>query len=349
MKRKFFKSKKSKVITIILGILIIIFIIIKLSDPGETRHYASETDTQVTHSITRSDDHVTTAVQQIMIGSKCGSYKKAAATLKSIKDAGYEAIEINDFMIHKTGLTVKLLTKFAGMPVGNGGKLDWSQLIEESGLSVISLHCYLDAIEADPETVAKEAQCFGTDTVVITAMYKYDYSDLNEVKDLAKRLNEAGKSLSKYGIRLLYHNHNVELQKVTEDKTAYDIIIEETDPEYVNFEFDSYWMTDGGANVPALMEKLGTRLKLWHINDRGYKKSGPYMTPILKEDAAELGHGNMDLETLSEIAIKNGVEGVILETHQNWADKNPITSINISSEFMMEHFGDISDKKTDSK
>ena len=339
MKHHFLKSKKSKIITGIVLVLILLLIVLKISNSGDSSHYNAATNTQVTHSIDQSSRHITTAVQQIMIGSLCGSYEKAADTLQAIKDAGYEAIELNDFMIHKTGLTVKLLTKFAGMPVGNGGKLDWPSLIEESGLKVISLHCYLDAIESDPETVAEEAKCFGTDTVVITAMYRYDYSNLEDVKNLASRLNAAGESLSQYGIRLLYHNHNAELQKVTSDRTAYDIIIEETNPDYVNFEFDSYWMTDGGANVPAIMEKLGSRLKLWHINDRGCKDSGPYMTPLLEENATELGYGNMDLETLSEIAIKNGVEGVILETHQNWADKNPITSLQLSSTFMQEHFG----------
>ena len=42
----------------------------------------------------------------------------------------------------------------------------------------------------------------------------------------------------------------VEMQKVNEKQTAYEIIVEETDPAYVNFEFDSYWMTDAGVNVP---------------------------------------------------------------------------------------------------
>ncbi|MNP21454.1 Inosose dehydratase [compost metagenome] len=212
-------------------------------------------------------------------------------------------------------------------------------MIEESGLKVISIHSNLGSIENDAKAIADEARNFGTDTVVITGMYRFDYSSLDEVEELTQRLNQAGKALSEEGIRLLYHNHNVELQKVTSEKTAYDIIIEETDPAYVNFEFDSYWMADGGANVPALMEKLGSRMKLWHINDRGYTKSGPYMTPILKENATELGHGNMDLYTLSDIAIKNGVEGVVLETHQNWVHNDPIKSVQVSAEYMQEQFG----------
>lgn len=170
-------------------------------------------------------------------------------------------------------------------------------------------------------------------------MYRFDYSSLEEVKSLAKRLNQAGKALSEEGVRLLYHNHSCELQKVSPEKTAYDIIIEETDSQYVNFEFDSYWMADGGANVPVLMEKLGSRMKLWHINDRGCNKSGPYMTPILKQNATELGYGNMDLDTLSAIAIENGAEGVILETHQNWVDKDPIKSLQVSATYIQKKFG----------
>lgn len=339
MKRPILKSKKSKVI-FGLVLLCLVLVVLKISDSGEEGHYSAANSPVVTERVSHENGHITTAVQQIMIGSQCGSYEKAAATLQAIRDAGYEAIELNDFMIHKTGLTVKLLTKFAGMPVGNGGKLDWPRLIQESGLKVISLHCYLDAIESDPQTVAEEAKCFGTDTVVVTAMYRYDYGSLSAVQELASRLNKAGEALNGYGIRLLYHNHNAELQKVEAGKTAYDVLIEETDSRYVNFEFDSYWMTDGGANVPAIMEKLGSRLKLWHINDRGCRDTGLYMTPLLKENAMELGYGNMDLETLSKIAIRNGVEGVVLETHQNWADKSPITSLQLSAAFMQEHFGE---------
>lgn len=168
-------------------------------------------------------------------------------------------------------------------------------------------------------------------------MYQFDYSSLEEVENLAKRLNVAGEILLNEGISLLYHNHNCELQKVTSENTAFDILIDETDPAYVNFEFDSYWMADGGANVEEIMIKLGSRMKLWHINDRGCRTSGPYMTPILKQNAMELGYGNMDLDRLTEIAIANGVDGVILETHKNWVDNDPIESIQISAEFMNQN------------
>jgi sugar phosphate isomerase/epimerase len=283
-------------------------------------------------------DTVLTGVQQIMIGSRCNSYESALSTLQSIKSAGYDGIELNDFMIRPTPFIVRLLTKFAGMPTGNGGKLDWKKLISESGLKVISLHSNLNSIEENPEAVAKEALSFGTNTVVITGMYRFDYGNFAEVKKLAERLNMAGKTLLPYGVKLLYHNHNVELQKVSEDKTAYDLIVENTDPQYVNFELDTYWMADGGADVTALVNKLSDRMVMWHINDRGCRKKGPFITPILKEDAAELGTGNMPLDAIFKTVKANtGVEAIVLETHKNWIDNDPIKSLTVSAEWFRKN------------
>lgn len=283
-------------------------------------------------------DTVLTGVQQIMIGKRCNSYESALSTLRAIKSAGYDGIELNDFMIKPTPFIVKLLTKFAGMPTGNGGKLDWKKLISESGLIVISLHSYLNSIEENPEAVAKEALSFGTDTVVITGMYRFDYGNFAEVKKLAERLNMAGKALLPYGVKLLYHNHNVELQKVSENKTAYDVIIENTDPQYVNFELDTYWMADGGADVTALVNKLSDRIVMWHINDRGCRKKGPFITPILKEAAAELGTGNMALGTILEnVRATSKVEAIVLETHKNWIDNDPVKSLAVSAEWFRKH------------
>lgn len=283
-------------------------------------------------------DTVLTGVQQIMIGSRCNSYESALSTLQRIKSAGYDGIELNDFMIKPTPFIVRLLTKFAGMPTGNGGKLDWKKLISESGLKVISLHSYLNSIEENPEAVAKEALSFGTNTVVITGMYRFDYGNASEVKKLSERLNNAGKALLPYGVKLLYHNHNVELQKISEDKTAYDVIIENTDPQYANFELDTYWIADGGADITALIDKLSDRMVMWHINDRGCRKKGPFITPILKEDAAELGTGNMALGTILEkVRAKSKVEAIVLETHKNWIDNDPVKSLIVSSEWFRKH------------
>lgn len=278
------------------------------------------------------------AVQQFMLGSVLKNEASVKETLASIREAGYDSIELCGFMLHPMGFLVRMLTKAAGMPVGSGGNLDWEHLVKESGLHVVSIHQDLGSIERDARAVAEEARRFGTDTVVITGMYRFDYGSEEAVRQLAHRLNEAGERLAEQEIRLLYHNHNCELRKTGGQKCAYDILLDETDSAYVGFEFDSYWFTEGGADAKWWMRRLGSRMKLWHINDRGTRLAGPAMTPILKTDSMELGTGNMDLDGLAEIARQNGVEAVILESHRNWIDNSPVKSLQLSAKWLNEHF-----------
>ena len=275
-----------------------------------------------------------TYVQQIMLGTVTGSEAAARATLRRVRAAGYDGLELNRFMTRPISLMVRLLTKAAGMPTGRGGKLDWPKLMGESGLETVSYHADLGSLEREAAAVAQEAKTLGTDKVIVTGMYRFDYGSEAAVKDLARRLNEAGAALKREGLFLLYHNHNVELLFVQPKVRAYDILIDETDPARVSFEFDSYWFADGGADPKAWMRRLGSRMKLWHVTDLGSRQTGPAMTPILTCDSMELGTGNMDLTGLYDIARTNGVQAVILESHRNWVDRDPIKSLETSAEYL---------------
>ena len=277
------------------------------------------------------------AVQQIILGTVTTNEQQARETLAAIRKAGYSGIELNGFMIRPTSFLVRMMTKMAGMPVGRGGKLDWKALTREAGLSVVSIHEDLGTIQREPDTVIREAEAFGTNDAVVTGMYRFDYSDQAAVQKLAEDLNKAGERLKQGGVRLLYHNHNCEFRKVSAEKTAYGLLMEETDPSFVNFEFDSYWPTEAGVDALALMRQLGGRMRLYHINDRGSRLSGPAMTPILKSDSMELGDGNMNLPALVEQAKAAGVDAVILESHKNWVDHSPIRSLERSAEFLRRY------------
>ena len=122
------------------------------------------------------------AVQQIMLGTVTGSEAAARTTLQRIKAAGYDGLELNRFMIHPSSLMVRLMTRAAGMPTGKGGNLDWKKLMRETDLSVISLHTDLGSLEREPDAVAEEAREYGTDKLVITGMYRFDYGDEKALK-----------------------------------------------------------------------------------------------------------------------------------------------------------------------
>jgi sugar phosphate isomerase/epimerase len=278
------------------------------------------------------------AVQQIMIGSACKDEKTTLSTLKRIKQVGYDGIELNLFMIESTPFIVRLLTKMAGMPVGKGANIYWPDMLKESRLKATSLHADLGSLENRIDEVISKARELDTNKIVITGMYRFDYGNYDDVKSLAKRLDKVGARLHESDLQLLYHNHNVEFLKVDNKYTAYEMILKDTDPDLVKVEFDSYWPAEAGVDFIPLMEQLGERLVLYHINDRGTRLKKVPITPILKSDSIELGHGNMPLKKILGLDCIKNVDAIILESHRNWVNNNPIESLEKSIAFLQENY-----------
>lgn len=279
------------------------------------------------------------AVQQLMLGKVIKSEEQAAQVLEQIAFAGYDSIELNGYMIRKTSVFVRALTAAAGMPSGRGGTYDWAALTREAHLSVAGLHEDLETLKKMPEAVIQKAKELGTDRVVLTGMYRFDYADSTAVKQLCEDLNRHGALLAKENISLLYHNHNIELTRLRDNgERAYAFLIHNTDPDALNFEFDSYWFADAGADVAEWMELLGKRMCSWHISDRGARIKGKPFTPIVKEDAVELGCGNLPLEQWAAIVKAIGTDTVVLEQHRNHIEGNPMKSIRLSAAFLNRTF-----------
>lgn len=133
------------------------------------------------------------AIQHFQLRTVVETESQARETLRLVKAAGYEGIELCGFMIKKMPFTVRALTRMAGMPVGKSGHLDWQKLIDESGLQVVSVHEDLGSILRAPEEFIAEAHSFKTQYVVVTGVHQFDFSDKQAVLELAERLNKAGK------------------------------------------------------------------------------------------------------------------------------------------------------------
>ncbi len=85
----------------------------------------------------------------------------------------------------------------------------------------------------------------------------------------AEYLNELGALARQQGQTLMVHNHNWEFQRVFGDRTAFDILMEHTDPRNVVFQLDLYWAANGGGldNPVEVLERYGNRIQLFHVKD----------------------------------------------------------------------------------
>lgn len=277
------------------------------------------------------------AIQQVQIGTVCNTARQTDRTLRQLVEAGYEGIELNGFMVRRTPALVRGLTRLAGMPTGRGGHLDWAGLVDDSGLRVVALHEDLGTIEKDPHAVVAQAERFATRVIVVTGMYRFDYTSQVDVSRLAERLNASGERLARSGLRLLYHNHNVEWRRLPSGRTAFAELVDRTDPTVVGFEFDAYWPTAIGVDALSVMRTLGRRLELLHLTDRGTRRHGRSLTPIDSAGPVELGDGTMDVPALIAQAVSCSAGAVILETHRDWVGGSPVASFQRSAAVLRIH------------
>ena len=144
---------------------------------------------------------------------------------------------------------------------------DYRALLDEYGLSASARHVNVGTPEepVDFEQILEDNATLGIKFFGSGATP--DYETEAEWIAYAEYLNELGELARQRGQTLMVHNHNWEFQRVFGDRTAFDILVEHTDPKNVAFQVDLYWATNGGADPVELLERYGDRVQLFHVKD----------------------------------------------------------------------------------
>lgn len=141
---------------------------------------------------------------------------------------------------------------------------EMKKILDEAGLQMVG--CHVQPLELDIiDRVLDYHQALGNRQIGIGIDF-FPYGDLDIVLRRCELYNQIGERCRERGMRFYYHNHYHEFQTFGE-KYLYDIIMENTDPELVFIEIDTYWVARGGVDPIALMEKYLDRLVLLHQKD----------------------------------------------------------------------------------
>ncbi len=144
----------------------------------------------------------------------------------------------------------------------------WRTLLDETGLTVVAAHSSLEALETDLAPLLDFHRALDNHRLVVTALPRAPQT-AERYHSGAVRLNAAARRLASEGFSLAYHNHDFEFQW-TEDATArtgFDVLLDETDPALVGFEFDTHWLEQAGREVVAFVERHAARARLIHAKD----------------------------------------------------------------------------------
>ncbi len=128
-------------------------------------------------------------------------------------------------------------------------------------------------------------------------------------KRTAALLNERGSALKSSGIRVGYHNHNVEFAPIGQT-TGWDILVKETDPSLVDFEVDIGWVAAAGLDPVAFLARHKGRVTQLHVKDVATIDKPDF---ALMMNPAQVGSGKLDWARILPAAQAAGARHFYLE------------------------------------
>ncbi len=189
----------------------------------------------------------------------------------------------------------------------------FSDLLKENKLNAISAHFPYERFRDDVEGIAAEAKTLGLKYAGCAwATHKGDL-DEKQCRAIIDVFNKAGEALAKHGIKFFYHVHGFEFQPFG-DGTLLDLMMKETNPKFVNYEMDIFWIVYPGQDPVKLLEKYGKRWELMHLKDmkKGLQTGALTGHTEVTNDVA-LGTGQIDIPAILKAAKKVGVKHYFIE------------------------------------
>ncbi len=249
-----------------------------------------------------------------------------AGTLKEIKKMGYDAVE------------------FAGLFDHSADEV--KALCEEIGIIPISAHVGRGVIMADVEKVIGDYAKIGCKYIAIPwASADNDLVGSNGYDSFLADLKVIAAECAKYGMKLLYHNHDFEFVKY-DGKNKLDILYADTTPDVLQTQIDTCWAKVGGEDPAKYVMKYAGRAPLVHLKDFVGAKSANMYALIdggeVEEKDAEVvpfelrpvGYGIQDVLSIIKAAENAGAEMFIVE-QDNWSlGKTSMESAKLSIDYI---------------
>ncbi len=230
-----------------------------------------------------------------------------ARTLHRVRAAGYTAVQLSG--------------------LGPIDTKDLLQILRDEGLTCCATHEPAQDILEDTPKVIDRLQALACRYTAYPFPVGIDFADLDATKRLAHALDRAGAALRQAGQVLTYHNHAHEFYRHG-GQLVLDILMEESSPENLQAELDTYWVQIGGCDPVAWCQKLRGRLPLLHLKDY---QVGPTGAPTM----CEIGAGTLDFPGIIAAAEAGGCEWFIIE--QDFCPGDPVDSLRQSFDYASEH------------
>ncbi len=220
-------------------------------------------------------------------------------TLQALARIGYREVETHDY--------------FGRTPAAVRAALD------AHGLRAAAAHVSIEALERDLPGLLDAAQVVGHRWIIVPSLGGA-FRSAEGYARAGAILSRAAEQAAAAGVRIGFHNHDVEFADV-EGRSGMDRLIDAASPG-VGLELDVYWIVRAGGDPFAFIEQHASRVRLLHLKDSG---GAP------QHEMLEVGAGTIDWPRLLTHARAHGVEHVFVE-HDRPAD--PLASVASSFDYL---------------
>jgi sugar phosphate isomerase/epimerase len=230
--------------------------------------------------------------------------KDFVKAMQEVKSMGYEGVELAGLYGHTPE--------------------EIRDILKEIGLTPISAHVPYQELEQNLQKTVKCYAIIGCRFIAIpylTDEYRYGTDKFEEVM---KYIPSIAKACHTEGITLLYHNHDFEFLKTTEDEYILDFMYQQIPEEELKVELDTCWVKVVGINPSDYMKKYAGRLPVVHLKDFNGE------TPL---EFRALGQGVQDVPSLLEEAIRGGSEWVVVEQDSH-TQYSALEDVRLSREYL---------------
>jgi sugar phosphate isomerase/epimerase len=249
--------------------------------------------------------------------------KDPLGSLKQIAAMGYKNVEHANYVNRKFyGYTPK----------------EFKKVLDDLGLKMPSGHTVMGKKHWDASTktftdewkyTVEDAAVVGQQFVIspwLDETLRTTYDDLVRYMEV---FNKSGELCRKSGMKFGYHNHDFEFSQKLNNKTVYDIILQNTDPKLVMQQLDIGNMVGGGARAMEVLKKYPGRFESMHVKDTIESATGHkgYESTIL-------GKGLVNPKEVIDWGRKSGGTVHFIIEQESYQDRTPIDSVKESLEIM---------------
>jgi sugar phosphate isomerase/epimerase len=219
-----------------------------------------------------------------------------AKTLARVKKIGYDAVQLS--------------------AVGPIDAKELAKIMKNEGLNCCATHVWLEEMRDQTQRIIDEHHIWDCKFTAVPGFFGKEFKKEDWSK-FAEDFNAAAPKMAAAGISCGYHNHSHELQKY-DGKTALQILFEKLSPK-IWFEIDTYWITHGGGDPIAWIDKVKGRIPCVHLKDMVIANDH-------SQQMAEVGEGNLNWDGILRACKNAGVQWYIVE-QDLWYGKDPFDCI----------------------